>query len=413
MTATADKQRSLHDASVLVVSSDQSNRQAVVAFLDALGVETEHVSHLDDHAIAKALRSKPDMIIVDVTGDRDRAFSVLKAMTDAKVLKDIPILAACFDDDPKERDRAFAAGAMDVLGIPLRGSEIINRVRAYLERGLYREAAERYQDGVEEGVALSRQLQESLLPTPFGIREIEKSYGIEIDFYFESSSSVGGDLWGFHRLSSSKLAVFCIDFSGHGVPAALNCFRFHTTMSELAPKESDPAAYLSALNKALRPAIRRGQFATMFYGILDFAENQLIYAAAGVPGPVVGNRSDTRSFACLDTAGVPLGITDRAEYRNITVPMGPDSFILLYSDALIEATQVLDGEPLGETGVMGFLAESIDDFSDVPPLDGLIGRFFERIVWSELPDDLTAIWLHLPKQSLQSEAQAEDREMRP
>lgn len=391
----------MQPSTLLVVTSSQNNFKALGAFLDALGVDAQLAPTPGSQALAKALKSEPGLIIIDLSqDDKNDAFQLIHLLRQAKALKETTLFGLVAQDDASGVDNAFAAGVTDILSLPLRGSEIVNRVRVHLERNRYKEAAIRYQDGVEEGVALARQLQESLLPTSFGISEIERAFGLQLDYYFEASSSVGGDLWGIHRLNEHQLGLFSIDFSGHGVAAALNCFRFYATMSENPPIGSDPAAYLTALNKFLRPEIRRGQFATMFYGILDCAANELIYAGAGTPGPVIGEKARRESFRCLDASGMPLGISDNATYQNHRVPFGPGSFLLLYSDALIEATQILNHEPLGEEGIMGFLSDSIYDFSDgLPPLDGLVGHFFERIEWAELPDDLTTVWLYRPTAS--------------
>ena len=89
-----------------------------------------------------------------------------------------------------------------------------------------------FSDRIQQELDMARETQQVLLPSEKSIEETSRAYHLSINNYFETSSELGGDLWGFRSLSDTKLAVYLVDFSGHGVNAALNTFRLHALMHE-------------------------------------------------------------------------------------------------------------------------------------------------------------------------------------
>ena len=51
--------------------------------------------------------------------------------------------------------------------------------------------------------------------------------------------------------------------------------------------QEQPGAYMTYLNSLLCPLLPSGQFATMFYGVIDFKNNNLAYTSAAAPYPII------------------------------------------------------------------------------------------------------------------------------
>lgn len=98
---------------------------------------------------------------------------------------------------------------------------------------------------------------------------------------------------------------------------------------------SDPGAYLTLLNEGLCQLLSPGQFATMFYAVLDIKSNILSYATAACPRPMIIRQTD-KTVECIDTRGFPLGIQSNIPYTTEQTSFYPGDNFCLYSDALIE-----------------------------------------------------------------------------
>ena len=154
---------------------------------------------------------------------------------------------------------------------------------------------------------------------------------------------LGGDFWQIFPLSKTRLGFYICDFSGHGVASALNTFRLHALVSQNNLHLKTPALFLKHLNKQMHLLLPRGQFATMFLGILDTRKKTLTYSGAGAPNPIFIRKGRGRLLA---SEGLPLGILPNPEYQNSCIELQKGDILLLYSDALIEAPNK-NGKRLG------------------------------------------------------------------
>lgn len=259
------------------------------------------------------------------------------------------------------------------------------------------ERLEAHHERLEQELNVGRDMQAALMPSQAQLRSMEEAFDCRFDAHFETSSELGGDFWGLRRIDEHRLGIFLVDFSGHGVGAALNTFRLHSLMAEL-PAPTSPAAHLDTLNRLLVDLIPRGQFATMFYGIMDTKADSITYSAAAAPSPLIG-MADGEDIFVAEACGKPLGISADAKYtdRHLAFPNG--AFLFLYSDALIEGRDE-HGDMLGTEGLSSLLSNISKERSagksakksSGSPLGGVLDQFNAR---SSLPlqDDLTAIWL--------------------
>jgi sigma-B regulation protein RsbU (phosphoserine phosphatase) len=150
------------------------------------------------------------------------------------------------------------------------------------------------------------------------------------------------------------------------------------------------------LNRLLVDLIPRGQFATMFYGIMDTKADALTYSAAAAPSPLISmpnsnNFGKIGEIIVAEARGKPLGISAEAEYTDHHLAFPPGAFLFLYSDAWIEGRDE-HGDMLGVDGLSSLLSRRSMAKSDSSPLGDVLDLFNAR---SRLPlqDDLTAIWL--------------------
>ena len=190
------------------------------------------------------------------------------------------------------------------------------------------EDLEAYGDRVARELKMARETQTVLLPDMATVQSILDTHGIHIDSRFQPSSELGGDFWGLRTLDPMHAAILMVDFSGHGINAALNTFRLHALLDSEKEFGGDPASFLEHLNKRLAPLLPPGQYATMFYGVMDLSRDQLVYASAATPSPLLFLPGEAQPLAG-DGKGYPLGMFEESTYENRELPFPRGCSMLL------------------------------------------------------------------------------------
>jgi sigma-B regulation protein RsbU (phosphoserine phosphatase) len=73
---------------------------------------------------------------------------------------------------------------------------------------------------------------------------------------------------------------------------------------------------------------------TIFYGVIDLQEDNLLYANAGhFPWPVL---YDAGAVSVLEQPGVPVGMMPHTRYQQHRVPLAPSMSLSIFSDGVLE-----------------------------------------------------------------------------
>ncbi|WP_120497184.1 PP2C family protein-serine/threonine phosphatase [Kiloniella sp. EL199] len=375
---------------ILVVDDEMLIRELIKAQLSSAGFVSIDVAEDGLAGIQRIKDTRPDLVILDIQMPGMTGIEVLKQIRADPVFDDMPIIVETGHDDKAFRNEVLHAGATDIISKPIDFKLLRLRVRTHLEHRLLFTNLKSYQQRVEHELEAARSMQLQLLPREHDILAVEEKYGIKLDWHYKPSSELSGDCWGVHPISDTSFGIFIVDFTGHGVGAAVNTFRFHTVVKDLEPDAENPARYLEKLNDQLIDLIPRGQFATVNYSIINVEKNTLTYASAGHTAPVMGAASINEVFLGIPD-GLPIGIKKSIEFQDHEIALNPDGFLLLYSDALIE-TPDDNATPLEDDGLVKLVHKTLSQSSEKRPLEDLLNSFYAR---SEIPpnDDVTAIWI--------------------
>jgi sigma-B regulation protein RsbU (phosphoserine phosphatase) len=79
----------------------------------------------------------------------------------------------------------------------------------------------------------------------------------------------------------------------------------------------------------------------LIYAVLDAARHQISFANAGHLPPIV--RHGNACFCVSTESGLPLGISD-SDFSESRIEMEPGSSVLLYSDGIVESTDLAGNE---------------------------------------------------------------------
>ncbi len=247
---------------------------------------------------------------------------------------------------------------------------------------------EAYSRRIANELNIARETQTVLLPDMATLRAVSNLHGLHVDSRFKPSSELGGDFWWLKSIDENRVAIMMVDFSGHGINAALNTFRLHALLESEKYLEHNPAAYLQGINARLSPLLPAGQYATMFYGVIDLAKDLLTYAGAATTSPLVFPPGLDKPLIGSGE-GFPLGMFDDSTYENRELPFSLGASLLLYSDAITEG-KTQRGERLGEGGLIDLASKCLRTSQRETLVVALTGKL-DEILNQPLADDLTIV----------------------
>ncbi|MEZ7160005.1 SpoIIE family protein phosphatase [Streptomyces althioticus] len=193
------------------------------------------------------------------------------------------------------------------------------------------EAAERLRASERRQRETAVTLQRSLLP-----QELEEPDDLRVAATYHpggTEAAVGGDWYDVITLGGGRTALVIGDVMGRGVRAAAVMGQLRTAVRAYARLDLPPHEVLQLLD-GLAMEIDANQIATCVYAIHDPNEGRLVYASAGHLPILVRDENGTVRRADEPT-GPPLG-TGGWMHASGTVPLGPGSTAVLYTDGLVE-----------------------------------------------------------------------------
>lgn len=210
--------------------------------------------------------------------------------------------------------------------------------RKLAEQELQRRTAE-----MEADVLMARQVQEAFLPRlypvfPRGV-PVESS-ALRFAHRYVPATTLGGDFFDVVPLSDTKCGVLVCDVMGHGVRAGLLTALIRGVVGELDERTASPARVLAEINHSLAPVLEQtGQpvFATAFFGVIDTANDSLLYGNAGHPPPLI-RRGDGSLLRLTPADPEPAaGIFAEFAYTQQRCDFRAGDLLLGYTDGVVEA----------------------------------------------------------------------------
>jgi len=229
---------------------------------------------------------------------------------------------------------------------------------------------------------------------PQSLPEIE---GFRFAWSFTPCTELGGDSLNVLRLDEHHVAMYVLDVSGHGVPAALLSASIQRWLSEVPQQsclyvldENSPGGYAIAPPATVAARLNRrfeaqpGKFCTLVYGVLDLRDRSFRYVTAGHPPPLRSGPGGVE--VCPLAHGMPIGVVKDAEYGEVRLDLGPGDKVLLYTDGATETANAAD-EMFDEHHLLKVLA----DLSPEETLDDIMGELRNWAGTDALEDDVTLL----------------------
>ncbi|MDO9168799.1 MAG: PAS domain S-box protein [Methylobacter sp.] len=181
-------------------------------------------------------------------------------------------------------------------------------------------------------IKIAERIQASLSPSaPI------KSIHFEVTGYCLPADQVGGDYFDYFYRNESCLDMIIADVSGHSIGPALFMVETRSAIRSQANGSGTPAETLTILNNFLFEDLDKSDyFITLFYLQYNITNQQLSFANAGHPPPLLHSRFQSECQQ-LDAEGLILGVHKNVIFEEKTTTLSQGDIILLYTDGLTEA----------------------------------------------------------------------------
>ena len=148
------------------------------------------------------------------------------------------------------------------------------------------------------------------------------------------ANELGGDYFELNRIDTNLFATVG-DISGHSFGAGLLMTMTKSALQTHLEYRQDPAEIMQRLNRMLLRQSDRSMYATMVFLKLDLENKSALLSNAGHV-PVFHYNRKSGKLEKRYQKGIGLGITNKANYKNLEFSVEEGDLIILYSDGLIE-----------------------------------------------------------------------------
>jgi sigma-B regulation protein RsbU (phosphoserine phosphatase) len=238
----------------------------------------------------------------------------------------------------EDRVKGLDAGADDFLSKPVEMPELEARVRSNLRLHELSRDLQDQKQLLEAELAEAAEYVSSILPD----RMTEPP--VTIDARFIPSRQLGGDGFDYYWLDSEHLAIYLLDASGHGLRAALPTLSVLNLLRSRALPQINyyqPSDVLRGLNETFQMTQRNDKYFTIWYGVYNRFNRQLVYASAGHPPAILlsGKPASDVQVKRLKTLGLPVGMFPDADYADERCEVVEPSTLYIFSDGIYEINQ--------------------------------------------------------------------------
>jgi CheY-like chemotaxis protein/anti-sigma regulatory factor (Ser/Thr protein kinase) len=348
---------------VLIVDDELPNRLYLRKLLSDHGatvIEAENGSR----ALELAQQQAPDLALVDVVMPGISGYEVCQKLVTTPATCHVSVIMVTARSTVEDIEHAFILGVFDYIRKPFHPRELLARVHNALQLKRQGDELRKWQARMIRELDAAGALQRKLLPTEPFFNEIA-----EVRFAYQSSMSVGGDVFSAFSLPNGNLCAYVGDVAGHGVGSALVSTLIKVLIEEVTHDYFDrgPAVICNQIHHRFSRYVTNPElFATLFLAILDPQGNCTAFNC-GHPAPLLFDAHGHALQLFEDRGGMPIGLSLQADVDpylvsdEVSSVLPAGAVMAIFSDGLLEARQSASAKPCGEETLGTLLAQTIGD----------------------------------------------------
>jgi sigma-B regulation protein RsbU (phosphoserine phosphatase) len=300
--------------------------------------------------VKRVMGSRSELIVDETDEDSSMARPASNARLESRSVVAIPVkksprvkvLGATL---PKRRRGLLGVLYLNIrwpfFGLDRKALRRLAREAARVVENAWLFATAREKARLDREVEITGQVQRRLQPARF-----PRLPELEITGFVTECQAVGGDCLDVVELPGGRHGLFVGDVAGKGIPASLLASLLQGVIGTIGALDLPPEEMASRVNHYLCERSAEGQYATLFYAVLDSA-GRFDYVNAGHV-PALIRRCSGRVDA-LESSNFPVGMFSNAKYTRGTAQIKSGDYLLIYTDGIPEARNKR-GQFFKETG---------------------------------------------------------------
>jgi len=320
---------------ILVIDDDRATRRGLSWALNEAGYSCRE-SASGAEALEMLHAEVPSLLLLDfhMPGlNGAEVLSQLRADRDLAIAQ-LPAIMLTGDGGSESEVRCLEAGANDFVTKPINLPVLRARIETQLRlQSMHRQLQEQnseleaWRKNLERDLAAARLTQQSLIP-----QKPPSLPGWEVASIYQPVIQVGGDIYGWLRMTDRRMLFWIADATGHGAAAALL-----TTLAKLlfqhgGAEHAGPAEIMEAVNNDFRSIFGARSFMTAMCVALDPETGRMSLVGAGHP-PLIILRHGAAAEAIASVAP-PLGLLEKSRFTETAIQLEPGDGFFLHTDGL-------------------------------------------------------------------------------
>jgi sigma-B regulation protein RsbU (phosphoserine phosphatase) len=374
---------------ILIADDDAMSRKLLARILTSAGFScTQAPDGLE--ALESLHLDPPSLLLLDYDMPGMDGAEVLKKLrqdSNASIAQ-IPAIMLTGHGGEESEVLCLEAGADDFVTKPINQAVLRARIETQLRLRSMRSQLQKQNDeleawrhNLERDLAAARLTQQSLIP-----QKPPMLPGWDIAALYRPVIQVGGDIYGWLRMTDGRTLFWIADATGHGASAALL-----TTLAKLlfhhgTAEHHAPTEIMEAVNNDFRSIFGARSFMTAMCVALDPSTGRASVVGAGHP-PLLVARSGGRTESIASSAP-PLGLLERSEFIETDVDLEPGDAFFLYTDGIYGS-----GHDESPRLTSNRLAEMLQPMAE--SAQALLARIVEQVSLDDggepFPDDVAAV----------------------
>ncbi len=323
---------------ILIVDDIEANRFLLSRKLRLLG-DFEVIEAKDGgDAIAKFVRSSPDLILMDIKMPNMNGYESAAEIKKLGGAIHTPIIFVTGMGEETSLTDALESGGDDFIAKPYSTEVLRSKVRAHLRiRDLNTELQSR---NTELSVLNQRLKYEQFVIEQFFERVFQQN---DMDprfirYHMSAMSIFSGDVLLVRRSPAGHLFVIMGDFTGHGLTAAMGTLPVAQVFFKMVQESASVAEIATEVNLQLNILLPSGLFFAATVACLDAGGDTLTVWAGGMPDSYVIDSTGQFKHV-IESQHLALGILSQKAFEadTLTLTMLRGDLLYLYSDGIVEA----------------------------------------------------------------------------
>ena len=339
----------LGQAQVLVVDDSRLMRMGLIRALKELGIQSIAEAGNGREALEKIRATSFDLMLLDIEMPEMNGLELLHAIKQEPSLGAPPVIVISSSEQIDTAVHCIEAGAEDYLPKTFNPTLLRARVttsidkkrlrdldaRRVIELQREKDLLEQTQRRLDDELAEAMRYIRSSLPEP-------TTTPVKVDWFYQPSTELGGDAFGYHWIDDDHFAVYLLDVCGHGVGAcllAVTAINVIRTGSVPGVDFRDAAAAMGGISNAFQCEKHNDMYFTLWYGVYQKSTRTLSHTSGGHPAALLLSAPDSAGHATserLRAPGLIVGVMPDIQYTAQSVQVREGSSLIVLCDGCFE-----------------------------------------------------------------------------